>query len=163
MQLLTIRRKKDWSKAHGQLGVGYGRRFLVICLLVLLSAAAAHARRGLVVPIEAHIVGYVGAAPAGPRPQFTWVLRTPEGEYKLYIEKLDVPVNGPSVLAIDSFLSNYGNRLMVSGDRELVDRIRAAQPNQRVVIDGYLNLQAAARFLMLTRVEVETATPSPVP
>jgi hypothetical protein len=163
MQLLIIRKKGDCLDAGGQLGVGYRRRFLAICFLVLLAAGPVHARRGLVVPINVHIIGYVGAAPAGMRPEATWVLRDPHGEYKLYIEQLIVSPNGPSTLAIDSTLSPYGYRMQVIGDRETLERIRALQPNQRIVIDGLLRLQATARFLMLSRVEVETVTPSPVP
>jgi hypothetical protein len=162
MQLLIIRGMGNSLKAGGWLGVGYGRRLLTVCLLVLLAALPAHARRGAMVPINVRIIGYVGSAPAGVRPQSTWLLRDRHREYKLHVDQLIVRASGPSALDIDAALSPYDYRLQLAGDQATLDRFRALQPDQRVVIDGLLRLQAAARYLMLTRVEVDGATPSPV-
>jgi hypothetical protein len=161
MQLLIIRAMGNCLKAGGQLGLGYGRRLLTVCLLVLLVAGPALARRGAMVPISVRIIGYVGVAPAGVRPQATWLLRDGHREYKLQVDQLNVRASGPSALDIDAALSPYDYRLQLAGDREALDRFRALQAGQRVVIDGLLRLQAAARYLMLSRIEVDAVTPSP--
>jgi hypothetical protein len=163
MQLPTMRKMRNCLTEGGKPGVGDRRRLLTACLLVLLAAAPAHARRGAMVPISVRIIGCVGVVPAGVRPQATWLLRDRHREYKLQVDQLSVRASGPSALDIDAALSPYDYRLQVAGDQATLDRFRALQPDQRVVIDGLLRLQAGARYLMLTRVEVDAATPSPVP
>ena len=129
------------------------QRLLVLCLLVSFAAPPALARRGGVVPIGVRIVGYVGTVPEGIRPQATWRLRDRKGELELRIIELRIRAGAVLPGDIDSALSPYGYRLLLTGDRESLDRLRAVEAGQQVVIDGYLRLQATGQYLMVSRVE----------
>jgi hypothetical protein len=131
---------------------------LALCLAILVATPAG-ARRGFGPPIGVRIVGYVGEVPSGVRPQYTWKLRERDHEYSLAIEQLSAR-GGVLPGDIDSALVMYEYRLLLTGDQRALERFRAAAPQQRVTIDGYLRLQAGARYLMLDNVEI-AATPVP--
>lgn len=134
---------------------------LLACLIVLLAAPAAQARRlRNAVPIHVRMQTYVGEKPAAARPEFSWHVGFEGKRYPLHIMKMIVLTGSTMPLAIDSAVSMYPVQFQLIGEKTAVQEFLSTPPGQLVQVSAYLRIDGISRYLMLDHV---TPAPTPTP
>jgi hypothetical protein len=127
---------------------------------MLAFAGSAHARRGGALPIPVRIVTYVGPPLEGAKPEFTWTVSWKGHDYQLSILKLTVLSGRATPLDISAAVEPYKSRFQLAGNEAALATLAATPPRQQIVLQGYVRLQAGARYLMVDKVEgAPTETP----
>ena len=140
---------------------GLLKSLMLTSVLLLLTVRASDARRlGLVRPIHVRVTTYVGAQPAGSRPDFDWVVAYGGKRYELQVLNLVVLDGAVLPLDIDAAVRPYRVKFQLAGDKTALQRFAATPPNQQIVILGYLRIDASGRWFMLDTVD-PGVTPTP--
>ncbi len=138
----------------------YSIHLLLVIAVVLETATAAQARRGMV-PLGIRMTAYVNEKPEGVRPEYVWTVAHKRTKYQLYVLKVSV-VRGRALPSdVDRAVRPYKVAFEVVGPAPIVEKLVAAKPRQPVVISGDLRLSGGARTLLLGTVEDATDTPEP--
>lgn len=149
------------SALHARAMPGFTIISLLACVLVMLAALPALARRIRVTrPVHVRMLAYVGAPPAGARPQFNWLVSLRGTHYELRVMKLTVLSGNVLPGDIDAAVGLYRVKFQLAGTQTAMRNLAATPPGQLVAVLGYVRIDRGARYLLLDTVK---PVPSPTP
>jgi hypothetical protein len=131
-----------------------------VLLVMTLPALPAAARMRGARPINVRMQLYVGAAPAGVNPQFSWRVADRKNERDLQLTTLSVFGGNATALDLDAAVKPYKIKFRLAGDPDAIRRLIDAPAGQLLDVRGIARFEGGARYLMLDA--VSPATP-PMP
>ena len=132
---------------------------LVLSGIVLLATGAfelrsADAQRRGVTPIPLELDAYLGTAPEGVRPDYTWVVAHRDQRYTLLVTRLLVRNARTSAMGLNAAVEPYAVAFTLAGTREAIEALASASPGRLLTLRGQVRISGGARYLMLEAVEV---------
>ena len=109
-------------------------------------------RRGVAsIPLE--LDAYLGTAPEGVRPDYTWVVAHRDQRYTLLLTRLLVRNARTSAMGLDAAVKPYAVAFTLAGTREAIQALTTATPGRLLTLRGQARITGGARYLMLDSVK----------
>ncbi len=134
------------------------RTFCVVAGItgVLALADVATSMALPLVPVPVQLTTYIGAPPAGVRPEFSWRVTYNGRPYTLSIVNLRVFSSQLMPLDIDAAVALYKVKFRIGGEKAALRQFVGVATGQLVTIEAFVQLDPNARYLLLDDVEPAT-------
>jgi hypothetical protein len=134
------------------------RRVVYAALSSLLLATVAWAQADLPSgPLQVRIEGYVGDAPSGVKPDYTWTVDRGGKVYKLQVVKHESLSTTVSTMDIDEAVKPYQPNFRLAGDDKAVQAFTSAKAGERIRLMGDMRVAPSDRMIELDTVETVAA------